>query len=39
VGLFDVETGESRLFDSAVTGRVLAVEFDPTGNRLMSVNK
>lgn len=38
VGLFDVESGESRLFDSAATGQVLAVEFDPTGNQLMSVN-
>ena len=38
VGLFDVESGEPRLFDSAVTDSVVAVEFDPTGTQLMSVN-
>lgn len=39
VGLFDVETGEGKLFKSADAGQVLAVEFDSGGKRLMSVNR
>ncbi len=39
VGLFDVETGKVRFFDSATVGQVVAVEFSNDGKQVMTVNK